>query len=115
MRKVEQLSSREMRLHKIRENQPEGVTDIVRMRDIIIPEEFKNHPPRATKINKCARYYRFFGMFDEPVTLIAETNENGKSPKFILVDGYVRYWLATRFGFKWIGAKYLDINKYIIK
>lgn len=95
------------------ENQPKGTVDIVRLEDIRIPPVFSGSPPKQRKLEKCQSAYYRLKHLDKPITVIAETNENGKPNTFILVDGYIRYLWAKIIKLYRVPVRYMDINTYI--
>lgn len=104
--------SKSENVHKF-ENQPNGTEDVVNIRDIIIPPEFAKSEPCEYKKDRCRRRYYRLGHLDSPISVIAETNENGQPNKLILVDGYTRMLLARRYlRLDKVPIKYIDINIY---
>jgi hypothetical protein len=93
-------------------NCPQGTQDIVRMRDIIVPNEYRKSKPVPYKQDKCQKLYHKFGHLDKPLTVIAQTNENNRPNKFILIDGYTRYQLAELYKLKRVPVKYITIERY---
>jgi len=100
---------------KVFVNQPKGTEDIVDIRNIIIPPTFAQTEPQSWKMSRCQKRYHQSGHLDSPISVIPETNEDGKSTKLLLVDGYTRYLLARYIKLKEIPIKYIDINTYNIK
>lgn len=95
------------------EDQPIGTNGVVNIKDIIIPVDFNKTHTNINKIRSAIRYYVSLHMLDKPISVIAETNENGKPNKLILVDEYARL-LAARdwLGLKFVPVRYIDINTY---
>ena len=58
-------------------------TMILSIHKIIIPEEFKELPPRKEKVEEKIAYYRKYRDFDKPVT-VKETEDGN----YTLTDGY---------------------------
>ena len=92
---------------------PEGTDEVVSICDIIISNDFKRTKPRIEKIQSAVKHYLKLGLFDVPITVIADTNEQGLHTKFLLVDGYSRYIAAKEWiGLKYIPVKYISIEDY---
>jgi hypothetical protein len=92
-------------------NVPEGTDEIVKIEDIIIPDDFKNTQCSHNKVRWAKEYYIRNGHFDKPISVIVETNERGLPNKLILIDQYSRYLAAQKL--LWIThlpVKYIDIN-----
>ena len=101
---------------KIFVNQPKGTEDIVDIRNIIIPPTFAQTEPQSWKMSRCQKRYHQSGHLDSPISVIPETNENGKSNKLLLVDGYTRYLLSKKYlKLSKLPVRYIDINTYNIK
>lgn len=95
------------------DNIPLGTNEIIHIDDIIIPMEYANTKPRTYKVQDAVKYFVKYGVIDKPITVIAETNENGEPPKFILVDEYARYLALVKWcGFNYVPVRYIDINTY---
>lgn len=93
---------------------PEGTDEVVAICDVIIPINFKKTPPQVEKVKRAVKYFFMFGMLEAPITVIADTNEQGLHTKFLLVDGYSRYIAAKDWiGLKYIPVKYISIEEYI--
>lgn len=54
----------------------------MRLTDIIIPAQFKAHPPGLAKLENCRAYYRANGKLDRRIVV---------EPCGVLMDGYVGY------------------------
>ena len=92
---------------------PGGTDEVVAICDVIIPGDFKKTPPRIDKVKRAVKYFFMFGLLDSPITVIAETNEQGFNTKFLLVDGYSRYRAAKEWiGLQYIPVKYISIEDY---
>ena len=95
------------------QNQPEGTDEIVKLSYIFVSDEFKQHEPSQKKKDRCKAMYYKLGHVDKPITVIAETNENGKHPTLILVDGYIRYLFYKYFlHATYAGVKYISYDEY---
>ncbi|MDF2950457.1 MAG: hypothetical protein K0S18_40 [Anaerocolumna sp.] len=92
-----------------------GGDELVDIYDITIPENFKLTKPKRKKIYRAFNYFIRNGFFDKPISVIIESNENGKANRFVLVDGYSRYVAARWMYMRFIPVKYIDINDVIIK
>lgn len=93
-------------------NQPVGTDETVRLWEILIPPDFAKTTPLSYKMKMCKERYKKLGHLDEPITVIAETNERGKPNKLLLVDGYSRYLYAKyNIKLKYVPVRYIDIDK----
>lgn len=61
----------------------------INVKEVIIPDCFRDNPPKANKVKNVIRYYKRNGVFDKPIIL-------GKGN--ILKDGYARYCAAVTLG-----------------
>ena len=53
------------------------------------------------------------GYVDKPITVIPEINEKRMPNKLVLVDGYIRYLILSKYNTtKKVPVKYVDINTY---
>lgn len=64
------------------------VTYEIRLDDIIVPDEFKNHPPRISKLASRIVYFLTNCEFKTPMVI---------NNKFQLVDGYTSYLIAKQY------------------
>lgn len=88
-------------------------TEYVHIEDIVIPEDFKNTECSYNKIRWAKEYYQRNGHMDKSISIIAFTNENGKSNELLLVDEYSRYLAAKEhLNLDYVPVKYIDINDY---
>lgn len=88
------------------------VDEVVRVSDIIIPEEFSNTRTSKNKIRWAKEYYQRNGHFDKPISVVAHTNEDGYPNELLLVDEYSRYLAAVELKLQFIPVIYIDINTY---
>lgn len=93
-------------------NQPEGTDEVVRLRDIKIPQAFAVTKPLDYKMKRCRERYRRLKYLDKPITIIVETNEFKHKNKLILVDEYSRYLYAKEIGLECVPVKYITIEEY---
>lgn len=94
-------------------NQPNGTDEVVSIKDIYIPEDYRKTKPADYKVDRVRRYYEKHGYLDKPLLVIAETNEKGEHNVLLLVDEYSRYIFAKKNGFEVVPVKYITIEEYI--
>jgi hypothetical protein len=94
------------------EQQPKDTVEVVRIKDIIIPQDFAKTTPLDYKMRRCRSRYNKLGYLDSPITVIAEINEEHRKNKLLLVNGYSRYLLAKKMKLTRVPVKYIDINTY---
>lgn len=99
-----------MKRNSITFTEPDG-TDIVRITDIIIPEDFKKTKCSFNKIRWSKEYFQRNGHFDKPISVIAEINERGEPNSLVLINEYSRYRAALELGLWFVSVKYIDINE----
>lgn len=106
------LRKEERVLNRVQANDMElnGADELVDIDDIVIPEKFKLTKPRRKKIIRAFNYFNKYGFFDKPISVIVETNERGKSNKFVLIDEYSRYIAAKWLHMRFVPVKHIDIN-----
>ena len=68
--------------------------------DIMIPNDFKRTTPRAEKMKICSDHYSERGIIDRPLVIEPEYG--------FLIDGYVGYLVAKKFGCKNTYGMYCD-------
>lgn len=66
--------------------------------NIKISKEFKNHPPKYTKLMEKQIFYLENNKFKDDI-ILDNTNT--------LVDGYTAYLIAKQFHKKWLKVKYI--------
>lgn len=94
-------------------NQPKGTVEMVKISRIIVPNDFRNHQPSASKKDKIKKRYYRIGHLDKPLTIIAEVNERKGDTKLILVDGYARYTFAKYYlRQEYVPVKYISYEEY---
>lgn len=94
-------------------NVPLGTDEIVHIADVLVPNEYRKHKPHDYKIQKALRYFIKYGVIDKPITVIAETNEQGLHNKYILVNEYSRYLALVEWcGLNYIPVRYISIDAY---
>lgn len=71
----------------------------VRIDDIQIIPQFKEHQPKFQKMADKWNYYRTTGSFESPIKLMRN---------FTLVDGYTTYLLAIKDGLKEVPVYFVD-------
>ena len=54
---------------------------------------FINHPPKKEKVDRAICFYKYYGIFDSPITIKLDAKGNK-----ILKDGYARYIAAKKLG-----------------
>ena len=84
--------------------------DVASTEDVIVPDKFAQTHTSEKKIRNAIMFYHEHGYFDKPVTVIPETNEQGKRNKLILIDGLSRYLAAIRLKVDIINVKYIGIE-----
>ena len=87
---------------------PEGTEDVVRMRDIKIPQTYGLTRVKRYKIQKVIDYYREHGCLDKPISIIAEINERKMPNRLQLVDEYSRYIALKLMGIEVAPIKYIE-------
>lgn len=96
-----------------KENIPLGTDEIVHIADFIIPDDYRKHKPHDYKIKNALKHFIKYGVIDKPITVIAETNEQGFHNKYILVNEYSRYLaLVDWCGLSYVPVRYIDIDTY---
>lgn len=84
---------------------PQETEDILKLKDITIPDSFKNSHPHRYKINQYTKYFDKYKCLDKPV-LVEKGIVNGQ--EYIkLVDQYIRYLIFKKKGIKNIPVKYV--------
>lgn len=68
----------------------------VKLDEIKIYKEFKEHPPRQEKMRYKWEYFMNFGEFEQPIVL--------NSCNY-LEDGYTSYIIAEKLEWKWVKVK----------
>jgi hypothetical protein len=95
---------------------PDDTDELVRIRDIVIPPDFKKTNVKYYKIKKVVDYYEKYGMLDKPISIYPEIYYNSRhfecSPnKLYLLDEYSRY-IAARYylRLKVVPVKYISLD-----
>jgi|GEM_PF-620219 hypothetical protein len=60
---------------------------------VYVPRDFINHPPKKEKVDRAICFYKYYGIFDSPITIKLDAKGNK-----ILKDGYARYIAAKKLG-----------------
>jgi hypothetical protein len=95
---------------------PDGTDEVVHKCDIVIPKNFRRTNIHIEKIKNVIKYYVSNGTFDKPITVVPMTNEKGFHNKYLLVDGYSRYYAANEYmGIDYVPIKYVSIDTYCNK
>jgi len=89
--------------------------DLVHIKDIKIPPDYAATQPLDYKIRRYTRFFKAKGYLSKPIVVFVESNEKGLHNKLILIDGYVQYLIAKKYGMEFVPVKYIDINDYINK
>lgn len=66
---------------------------IERLDKIIVPQTFKEHPPRRRKLNERMFYYEMYGKLPVPIVITDRNN---------LIDGYTSYLIAKENNKKYV-------------
>ena len=84
---------------------PKETEDILKLKDITIPDSFKNSYPSKHKINQYTKYFNKYRCLDKPVS-VEKGIVNGQ--EYIkLVDQYIRCLIFKKKGIKNIPVKYV--------
>ena len=84
---------------------PKETEDILKLKDITVPDIFRDSHPGKYKINQYTRYFNEHKCLDKPV-LVKKGIVNGQ--EYIkLVDQYIRYLIFKQKGIKNIPVKYI--------
>ena len=75
-----------------------GIQEI-QMTEIVVPDKFLRKKPHPQKVRELFDYYKKNGKMDKPIYVTI------KDGKYHLEDKYLRYYVAKKFGVKWISAR----------
>ena len=94
---------------KSRINYPPDTEDVINIKDIIIPNEFKNSHPSLKKIATYTERYELNGMVDIAITVRQRMNLAGDTfvkELYVLKDGYIRYLILKQNGINEVPVRF---------
>ena len=93
------INQRENKPPNIKFKVPKDTDDIWDIKNIIVPDYLRNSHPSPKKVTTYTNACKELGCLDKPLTVTKDTSYPN-SPFVILTDGYIRWIIADRAGYK---------------